>query len=272
MVKKITKYFIMFAAIAILLVELFPIIIIFLNGFKRDIDIWSGNPFQFKFTLKSYKKIFEKSDFLIGLKNSLIVGLANTAISILAGSMASYGISRYKFKSRKFLAYSFLISRMIPQISLAVPLYMLFRSMGLTDTVIALILAYTSFNIPYVVWLLLPFFNSIPIEFEEAALVDGCSRKQIFWKIFFPLAAPGIIVASIFVFITSWNEFIYALVLTGIRSKTAPIVISAFLGQFAPEWGQISAAGTFVLIPVFVFTLALQKYLIKGLMAGGIKG
>ncbi|HPE68536.1 MAG TPA: carbohydrate ABC transporter permease [Thermotogota bacterium] len=259
-------------AFAIVIVEMFPIVIIVLNGFKRDIDIWSQNPFSFQFTLRSYQKVFARDDFLLGLKNSLIVGLSSTAISILAGAMASYGIARFHFRGRKTVSYSFLISRMVPQISLAIPLYLLFSRIGLRDNLLALVLAYTSFNIPYVIWLLLPFFASIPKTFEEAALVDGCNRKQIFWKIFLPLTAPGLVVASVFAFIMSWNEFIYALILTGNQSKTAPISINGFMGQYAPEWGQLAAAGTLILIPIFVFTLSLQRYIIKGLTAGGIKG
>jgi len=190
--KTIIKWVTFTVAIIIVAIELFPIFIIMSNGFKRDLDIRNSNPFSFKPTLYSYKKVFQKSDFLPSIKNSLIVGISSTAISLLVGSMASYGISRFRFKGRKVLSYSFLVSRMIPQIALAVPLFMVFDSLSMTDSYISLILAHTSFNIPYVIWLLLPFFSSISISFEEAARVDGCNRKQIFWKIFLPLTAPGL--------------------------------------------------------------------------------
>jgi multiple sugar transport system permease protein len=161
---------------------------------------------------------------------------------------------------------------MIPQITLALPFYILFRNLGLKDTVMGLAVAHTSFNLPYVIALLLPFFASIPKEYEEAARVDGCKPVSIYWGIFFPLAAPGIVVAAVFAFLMSWNEFLYALVLSGPRSKTAPIVVNAFLGQYAPLWGQLSVGATIMLIPVFAITLGFQKYIIRGLSSGGLKG
>jgi len=268
--KKIKKVIIIIVSILILIVELFPIMIIVLNGFKRDIDIWSGNPFSFKPTLQSYKKIFQRSDVWLGLRNSFFVSLISTIISLIVGAMASYAIARFDFKYRETVAYSFLVSRMIPQISLAIPLFMMFRLMNLIDTLPALIFAHMSFNIPYVVWVLLPFFSDVPKEYEEAALVDGCDKKKIFWKIFLPLVAPGVVVAGVFTFMMSWNEFLYALVLTSSQAKTAPVVINGFMGQYAPLWGQLAAAGTIMLIPNFVITLLFQRYLIEG-MSGGIK-
>ncbi|KUK14814.1 MAG: Carbohydrate ABC transporter membrane protein 2, CUT1 family [Petrotoga mobilis] len=269
--KKLKTNLIILISIIILIVELFPIAIIIMNSFKKDIDIWSANPFSFKPTLDSYKKVFQRNDVVLGIRNSLIVGILSTSFSLLVGAMASYAIARFKFRYRRVLSYSFLISRMIPQISLSIPLFMMFRSLGLTDTLIALIFAHMSFNIPYVIWVLLPFFSSVPIEYEEAALVDGCNRKKVFWKIFIPLVGPGLVVAAVFTFIMSWNEFLYALVLTSSTAKTAPVVINGFMGQYAPLWGQLAAAGTIMLIPVFVITLAFQRYLIGG-MGGGIKG
>ena len=270
--KKIKEKILIFLAFLIVFIEMVPILVVISNSFKRDIDIFSSTPFTLKFTLKSYISVLKDRSFLMALKNSFIVALFSSGFSVVAGAMASYGITRYKFKGKKVIAYSFLTSRMIPQISLAVPLYMMFRSLRLLDNVFSLTLAYISFNVPYVIWLLLPFFAAIPKEFEEAAKVDGCTEKGIFWKIFLPLVAPGLVVSFVFSFIMSWNEFLYALVLTNISAKTAPLVVNAYLGQYAPMWGKLSAAGTLMLIPAFVITLTLQKYIIKGLMAGGIKG
>lgn len=278
--KQRTTIIVTVAAFAILIVELLPIAMLVTNSFKKDLDVVGGNPFQLnKFTLTSYKKVLEKEEFPLGLKNSLYVGLLSTGISILVGSMASYGIARFKFRGRDVLSYSFLVSRMIPQISLVVALYMVFKVVGsvfelfsMKDSILPLTLAHCSFNIPYIVWLLLPFFASIPKDYEEAAFVDGCNRRQVFWRIFFPLVAPGVVVASVFAFIMSWNEFLYALVLTGMKTKTGPIVITGFMGQFMPMWAQIAAAGTLMLIPVFIFTLTLQRFIVQGLTAGGIKG
>lgn len=272
MKKKIIRWVLIVLAFTILFVELFPILMIVLNGFKTDRDIWAGKPFDFKPTMISYQKVFESKNFMIGIKNSLLVGFLATLISMGVGSMASYGLTRFRFKLRKPLAYSFLISRMVPQISLSIPLYIMFRSINMTDNTLSLILAYTSFTVPYIIWVLIPFFSAVSPSYEEAALVDGCNRRQIFWKIFLPLTAPGIVVASVFAFIMCWNEYIYALFLTGVTTKTAPIAINGLMGQYAPQWGQLNAAGTLILIPIFLFTLFLQKYIIGGLTAGGVKG
>jgi len=253
-------------------VEMFPLIVIFINSFKKDIDIWMGKFLVFKPTLQSYTDVLTNSDFPRALTNSLIVAFSTTVIAILLGSMASYGLARFQFKIRNVVILILLILRMIPQITLAVPFYMMFRSLGLRDTLLGLILAHTSFNLPYVIALLLPFFADIPKDYEEAARIDGCTEVMLFWKIFFPLASPGIVVAAIFAFLMSWNEFIYALILGGSRVRLASVAVQSFLGQYAPLWGQLSAAGMLMLIPVFIITLGLQRYIIQGLSAGGIKG
>lgn len=256
----------------LVLIELVPIVVVVSNSFKKDIDIWTKGPLYFQPTLKSYKSVLENPDFRLSMKNSLVVGLSSMAISLFLGSMAAFGLVRFNFKINTFLVFTILMLRMIPQITLALPFYILFRAVGLKDTVLGLVAAHTSFNLPYVIALLLPFFASIPKEYEEAAKVDGCKPFSIYWRIFFPLAAPGIVVAGIFAFLMSWNEFLYALVLTGPRSKTAPIVVNAFLGQYSPLWGQLSAGATMMLIPVFALTLSFQRYIIKGLSSGGLKG
>ncbi len=270
--KRIIPFILFLIALTVVFIELFPIIVLILNGFKRDIDIWSQNPFYFKPTLRSYKLVFENKDFLKTLLNSLQVAGISTVVAVIFGSMAAYGLSRFNFKINNLLIFLFLMFRMIPQMSLALPFYMLLKGLGLTDTIYGLSIAHISFNLPYVVALLLPFFSAIPKEYEEAAKVDGCKDFMIFVKIFFPLASAGVVVASIFAFLMSWNEFIYALILTGVRSKTAPIAVNGFLGQYTPLWGQLSVAGTLMLIPVFIITLSLQRYIIKGLSAGGVKG
>jgi multiple sugar transport system permease protein len=270
--KRSKHKFLVFLAFLVVIIELFPIFVVISNGFKRDIDIFTSNPFSFKFSLQSYKSVLTDYMFLNSLKNSLIVALISSSFSVLAGAMASYAITRYKFRGKTAIAYSFLTSRMIPQISLSIPLYLMFRNINMLDNVFSLVLAYISFNVPYIIWLLLPFFASIPREFEEAARVDGCSEKRLFWSIFIPLVAPGLVVAMVFSFIMSWNEFLYALILTNTQARTAPISVNAFMGQYAPQWGQLSAAGTLMLIPAFIITLSLQRFIIKGLTAGGVKG
>lgn len=273
MKKKFVKYTLVIVIFAITIIEITPIILIILDSFKTDKEIWFGNPFSFFVpNLNSYYSVITSHSFTHGLLISLIVGILTTLISVTLGSLAAYGLTRFKFKGRRMVAYSMLSSRMIPQLALMVPFYMLFRMFGMIDMTSSLVIAYISFNIPYAVWMLLPFFASVPKSFEEAAIIDGASRNQIFWKVVLPLAVPGLSVASIFVFINSWNEFLYALILTGSNDQTAPIAVMGYLGEYTPKWGEISAAGMIMLIPAIIIALFMQKYIIEGLSVGGVKG
>ncbi len=264
---------VMFFAVALLLVELYPIIITLLNGFRRDIVILSGQEFSAKqLTLDSYKLVFKNRLMMKAMGNSILVGLLSTALSVSIGAMAAYGISRFKFRGRNALAYSFLVFRMLPQMSLVVALYLMFKGIGIRDTIFGITLAHSSFNVPYVIWMLIPFFTAVDKTYEEAAMVDGCTRFSLFRLIFLPLVAPGLVVAAVFAFINSWNEFLYALILTGVKTRTAPVAISSLIGGDTLTWGQMCAASTVMLTPVFVFTLAMQKFLIRGVAAGGVKG
>lgn len=260
-------------AFMVLAIELYPIGITLVNGFRRDIVILSGRPFELsQLTLRSYELVFKNRQFSRALSNSLVIGLSSTAISVLAGAMASYGISRFRFRGRNALAYSFLVFRMLPQVSLVISLYIMFKTLGIRDTIFGISLAHASFNVPYVIWMLLPFFTAVDRSYEEAAQVDGCSRMGIFFRIFMPIAAPGLVVAAVFAFINSWNEFLYALILTGVNAKTATIAVNGLLGGDSLTWGQVCAAGTIMLVPVFIFTVAMQRFLIRGISAGGVKG
>ncbi|PKL23408.1 MAG: carbohydrate ABC transporter permease [Spirochaetae bacterium HGW-Spirochaetae-3] len=264
---------VMFFAIALLLIELYPIIITLLNGFRRDIVILSGQKFELnQLTLDSYMLVFKNRQMMKAMGNSVIVGLLSTALSVGVGAMAAYGISRFKFRGRNALAYSFLVFRMLPQMSLVVALYMMFKAVGLRDTIFGITLAHSSFNVPYVIWMLIPFFTAVDKSYEEAAMVDGCTRWTLFKLVFLPLVAPGLVVAAVFAFINSWNEFLYALILTGVKARTAPVAISSLIGGDTLTWGQMCAASTVMLTPVFVFTLAMQRFLIRGVAAGGVKG
>jgi multiple sugar transport system permease protein len=271
--RKIITAGVAFFALAVLLVELYPIVITLMNGFRRDIIILSGQKFAFsQLTTASYELVFRNRQLMRAMGNSVIVGLVSTALSVGVGAMAAYGITRFRFRGRNALAYSFLVFRMLPQMSLVVALYLMFRGIGIRDTIFGISLAHSSFNVPYVIWMLIPFFTAVDKSYEEAAMVDGCSRLTIFRLVFIPLVAPGLVVAAVFAFINSWNEFLYALILTGTRARTAPVAISSLIGGDTLTWGQMCAASTVMLMPVFVFTLAMQKFLIRGVAAGGVKG
>jgi len=271
--KKIITAAVAVFALAVLAVELYPIVITLLNGFRRDIVILSGQKLSLKhFTGASYALVFQNRQLMRAMGNSVIVGLLSTALSVGVGAMAAYGLTRFKFRGKNALAYSFLVFRMLPQMSLVVSLYLMFRTVGIRDTIFGITLAHSSFNVPYVIWMLIPFFTVVDKSYEEAAMVDGCSRWGMFRLIFLPLAAPGLVVAAVFAFINSWNEFLYALILTGVNARTAPVAISSLIGGDTLTWGQMCAASTVMLIPVFVFTIGMQKFLIRGVAAGGVKG
>ena len=271
--KKIITAAVAVFALAVLAVELYPIAITLLNGFRRDIVILSGQKLSLKqFTGASYALVFQNRQLMQAMRNSVIVGLLSTALSVGVGAMAAYGLTRFKFRGKNALAYSFLVFRMLPQMSLVVSLYLMFRTVGIRDTIFGITLAHSSFNVPYVIWMLIPFFTVVDKSYEEAAMVDGCSRWGMFRLIFLPLAAPGLVVAAVFAFINSWNEFLYALILTGVNARTAPVAISSLIGGDTLTWGQMCAASTVMLIPVFVFTIGRQKFLIRGVAAGGVKG
>ncbi len=268
--KKVLFYLVV---LAILVVELFPIYMVVSTSLKPKIKIWTSiSPFEsFKPTLTNYQNILFERSFLDYLKNSGIIAIVTTIISLGLGSLAAYGFARFKFRGSGTLSLGVLVSRMIPPITLSLPIFLLVSRMGLLDTYGALILAHTSFSLPYVIWLLIPFFKGVPGAFEEAAMLDGAGRLRVFISIFLPLVAPGLVVAAIFSFIMSWNDFLYALVLTSSTIKTAPVAVSGFMGQFGPDWGMMTAAGTIILLPVFLLALLLQKYIIQGLTFGGEK-
>lgn len=260
-------------AFLVLAFELYPIGVTVINGFRRDIHILGGRPLKVQeLTLRSYQLVLKNRQFTGAMVNSLLVGLSSTFVSVLAGAMAAYGISRFRFKGRNLLSYSFLVFRMLPQVSLVISLYLMWKTLGLRDTLWGISLAHASFNVPYVIWMLLPFFTAVSKSYEEAAMVDGCSRLGIFARIFLPIAAPGLVVSSVFAFINSWNEFLYALILTGTRAKTATIAINGLIGGDSLTWGQVCASGTLMLVPVFFFTVTMQRFLIRGIGAGGVKG
>lgn len=261
------------AAFLILIVELFPIGVTVLNGFRRDVVILSGAPVAAsQLTLRSYELVFQRPGFSKSMWTSVVVGLTSTAASVVIAAMAAYGISRFRFRGRNLLAYSFLVFRMLPQISLVVALYLMFKSLGLRDTIGGLVIAHASFNVPYVIWLLLPFFTAVDSSYEEAAMVDGCSRFGVFFRVFLPIVSPGLVVGAVFAFINSWNEFLYALILTGINAKTAPVALNSLIGSDILTWGQVCAGGTIMLVPIFIFTVTMQRFLIRGVTAGGVKG
>jgi multiple sugar transport system permease protein len=203
--------------------------------------------------------------------NSLIVAVASTAIAVSFGTITAYGFSRFRIAGESDLLFFILSTRMLPPVVVAIPMYLMYRAVGLNDTHIGLIVLYTAFNLSFSVWLMKGFIDEIPREYEEAALVDGYTRLQAFFKIVLPEAATGIAATAVFCFITAWNEYAFALMMTNRRAQTAPPFIPAQIGSGLTDWTTI-AAGTFLfLLPVAIFTFALRKHLLRGVTFGAIR-
>lgn len=254
---------------------LFPIYWIISVAFKTRPDIFAGPEryFIFEPTLANMEAIlFGRRSFLPNVANSAIVAVASTAFSVLLGTMAGFSLSRWRFRRRADVAFYILSTRMMPPIAVIIPMYLIFRHLGLVDTYGAIIVAHTVFNLPLVTWLMKSFFDDLPVELEEAAKVDGCTVPQAFWRITLPLSLPGLASASIFAFIFSWNEFLFSLILTGFDTRTLPVAVIGFQASLGVRWGEMGAGATVAIIPVLAFALLVQRYLVRGLTAGAVKG
>lgn len=207
----------------------------------------------------------------IGIRNSVIITLLSTALAIGIGLLAAYAFSRLRFKGRDNLAFWLLSTKMFPPATVILPIFIMMNSFRLVDTQIALILAYLVFNLPFSVWMLRGFFMEIPRELDECAMVDGCSHFGALIRIILPIIVPGIIVTAIFCFIFSWNEFLFALILTRVKAQTFPVQVSAFLGVKGIQWGPMAAFGVAGSIPPLVLAIAAQRYLVRGLTYGAVK-
>jgi multiple sugar transport system permease protein len=215
-----------------------------------------------------------KSENVKFLRNSLIVAVASTFLTTLMGAMAAYALSKtyIAFWVRRVLMLWILVTRIFPPITTAIPYYVIIKNLGLSDTHFALVITYVSYGLPFVIWLMLGFFQDMPADIERAAIVDGCSMWQRFHQVVLPLTLPGLAVTAIFAFIYAWNEFLYASIITSFNAKTLPVVISTFISDQYLRWGEMSAMGSMMVIPVMIFALATQKYLVRGLTFGAVKG
>ena len=218
------------------------------------------------------QNIFGSAGFRDFTINSVVVSLTSAVISIVMAAIAGYSMSRFRLRGSPFLKYTILLSQMMPGALLLIPLYLFVSSLGLIDSHWSLILAYTSFTLPYCTYILKNYFDSIPPALDEAAMVDGCDRLGALFKVVFPLAAPGIVVAFTSAFIMAWNEFMFAMVfLNSYPQWTLPVALGSFRGQYLVDWGYLFAGSTLVTLPVLVLFLLLQKWLAAGFVSGAIK-
>jgi len=206
-------------------------------------------------------------------RNSLVASLTSTAVALLIGTMGGYAFARYRFRGKAALFVAFMLSRTIPGVALSLPLFIIWSRIGLIDTSIGLIVVYVAMNVPFTIWLTDGYFRQIPLELSEAALIDGCSRWVAFWRVEFPLARSGLASAGIFAFLTSWNEFALASLLTrSVASKTMPVGLMDYTSQFTIDWVGMCAMAVLIIVPAVVVTFILQRHLIAGLTLGAVKG
>lgn len=214
--------------------------------------------------------VFEKQPFGKYFFDSIVVAVVSTVVIMVVGSLGAYSVTRYQARGVEMGKYV-LLFRMLPPMAIVLPVFILFRTYGMLDTYPGLIMVYTGFNLPFGIWMLMGFFQNLPMELEEAALVDGCSRYRAFWKVILPLASPGIAATSILVLIQCWNEYLFALILTARNVRTLPIGASMFVQEHQILWGELTAAAILIMLPIFVAGLFVQRYLVRGLTVGALK-
>lgn len=273
--KRITSEIMSYSLILIVITVLFfPFVWMLLSSLRPPQDLFTSPP-KLLFsgmTLKYYKEVWFHSNFLRNAYSSTVVALSSTLITLIISSLGAYSLSRFKYRGRKLISETILFVYMFPPILLIIPLFILMKNLGLTNTYRGLIFVHLIYQFPFAVWLLVGFFEAIPIEIEEAALIDGCSRMRSFIEIVIPLAAPGIATAALYSFITSWNEYLYAMLfLTQETKKTLPVTIAAYVTRDQIMWGRLLSSSVLVSIPAILFTYFMQKHFVKGLSAGAVK-
>jgi len=255
------------------LLSLFPIVYLLITSFKPpDLTFAIPPVWVFTPTLQNYYDVFAGGTFIKYFLNSLTVALGTTAVALTLGSFAGYGFARFQFRGSTWMRLGSLIPQMLPPITIIVPLYVLFNALKLIDTRWALIISYLTFSIPLSIWMTTGFFADVPKELEESAMIDGCTRLGAFFRISLPITAPGLAATAILSFIYCWNEFLYAVILTGRDARTLPVTITSFMTNKAILWGRIAASGSLVLVPVLIFAVLAQRYLVRGLSRGAVKG
>ncbi|MFM7608606.1 MAG: carbohydrate ABC transporter permease [Alphaproteobacteria bacterium] len=256
--------------VLVLGVFVFPFFWMALNSFKTHDQITEYPPvFLFTPTLENVRNVFAQGQFVRYTWNSIVVSFGAVGLGMLLGLPAAYAIARYR---QRGFAFGILVCRMIPGIAFLVPWFIVFRFLGLLDSYFGLIVAHLVITVPLITWIMIGFFEEVPIELEEAARIDGCSRAGVFLRIALPLVRPGLVSAGILALIFAWNSFLFPLILAGVETKTLPVLVYSFMTFDFLDLGGIYAASTLITLPVVVMVLAVQRHFIRGLTTGGVKG
>ncbi len=260
-------------AIAVtLLILLLPFLWLLQMSFKTNDQILQfPPPLIFKPTLENYAALWH-SAFSASFVNTLAERVVLDRARAAARRARGLGAVALGGRGKHALGFAILLTRMAPPIAFTIPFFLFYRWIGLLDTVTGLVLVYTSFNLPLVIWMMQPFFETVPPSLEEAALVDGAPTRTVFLEIVLPMVAPGIAATAILCFLYAWNDFFFALILTRTNARTAPVAVVNFMNYEGWEWGKIAAGGSLVMAPVLIFSLAVRRYLVSGLTAGAVKG
>jgi multiple sugar transport system permease protein len=268
-------------ALGYLLITLFaiwaaiPFYWMLLTSFKSDAEILTPTArlLPQSFTVHHYTKTFFETGYPLFLRNSALVAVGTTALSVVVGSMAGYAISRLRFRGRNLMARALIYSYLVPASILFIPLFAMMVQLGLTNSLFGLSLAYLTFTVPFCTWMLIGYFRTVPIELEEAALVDGATKWIVLWRIIVPLSAPAMVVVAVFSFTLAWNEFLYALVLIQRKEyMTAPVGLTSFQVADQTFWGAMMAASTIMSIPPLLLYLIGQRWVVAGWTVGSVKG
>ena len=266
---------VLFAAALLVIFAGFPFAWMISTAFKESQEIFATPPslLPHSFTLDNLQRLFAETKALTYLKNSIVVSLSTVAVTIAVATPAAYSLTRFRFPGREQLAGTILFTYMFAPIMIIVPFYVMMRFLGLTNTHLGLVLAYTAFCLPFSLWMLRTFFQNIPLDIEQAAMVDGANRVQTVLYVVLPLSLPGVVATSIFTFVLTWNDYIFARILISADElKTLPVGIADLYNASVVDWGMIMAAGLVILTPVVAVFFLIQKYMVVGLGAGALKG
>lgn len=251
---------------------LFPIYWLFMISFKTPDEIFASPPVWWPETIQfaNYAVLFKDGD-VVTIWNSLVIASVSTLFAMIIGTMCAYSIARFRTGGNLFSDW-LLSNRMVPPIVIVFPIFLLFVKLGWVDTFAGLIVLYTAFNLPYVVWMMRGYIQDIPLELEESALVDGCTRWQVFVRVVWPMARTGLFATAVFTFVFAWNEFIFALVLTRSAVTTFPVQVTHYFGGQSNFWAKIAAMSVLGTVPIFIAVTLLQRYLVRGISMGAVKG
>lgn len=252
----------------------FPFVYLLLTSFKTPLATNAVPPTILPpvWTTANYGTALERSGVVASFTNSVSTATISTLLSLALAVPAAYGITRFRPRAGRIFIMAALVTRMVPPVAVGVPLMSTIAFLGLTDTPTGLAIAHTTISLPLSIWLMASFFEAVPYELEEAAKVDGCSRLVALWRVILPVVSGGMAVTAIFAFLASWNEFLFALLLTSVKAQTTPIVIANFQTQFGLDWGPMTALATLYSVPVILLTLVLQRHIVAGLTLGAVKG